>query len=111
MADAKKIRKELLATGMFLDGENKVRGDLVELDPDQAARLESAGVVAEVGHLDKLRKEREAAEQAATEREVEAVRLSDERAHRQLAHDADRLATPAAAAAPSDGPRTTRRGR
>ena len=117
MADdtPKLVEKELLAGSMYLGGTDRYRGDVVELTEEQAERLTEQGMVAEVGTLDKLRKERAEAEEAAREREAEQVRLRDDearerglRAQRGLTEDdaggsvADDTATKARDNSPGD---------
>lgn len=123
MADEKTVRKELLASAMYLNGTDVYRGDEIDLTPEQAERLQDEGLVADVGHLAKIEEERQAAEAEAADRAAEEQRLADEEAHRKMAHAEDRLASdedegdedddedgkPVRSATSGDGPRTTRR--
>lgn len=89
--EPKMVKRELLATGMYLDGTDKRRGDVIELTEEQAKNLDELGLTAEEGHLKKLEEERQESEQQRAEREEEQRRLDDEEARRRVAHGQDIL--------------------
>jgi membrane protein involved in colicin uptake len=113
--EPKTVKREVLVTGMYHQGRDHYRGAEIELTEDQAKRSDDLGHTAEVGHLEKLAKERARLDEEAAERRAEAERQADEDAHAReaLARDqlnpdkADNRSEPNAAS--TDGPRVETR--
>ena len=104
----KMVKRELLATGMYLGGTDKRRGDVIELTEEQAENLDKLGLTAEEGHLEKLEEERQESERQRAEREEEQRRLDDEEANRRQAHGHDILVGHGPAGHPGVNPDGTR---
>lgn len=102
----KTVTREVMVSGMYVDGQDYRRGDTIELTAAQAERGDGKGHTAEVGTLAKLQEAADKLAAAEADRVAEAERISDEEAQVREALARDQL-TPDTAS--TDGPRVETR--